>query len=130
MKKDKSILITGGAGFLGSHIVDLFVRKNFKVTAIDNLSSTANSAYVNPKAEFIEMDINDKNLKSNKNGYIYALDGSKEIPTFLLNDQNSKIDYSELKDGLKIVGDFLNKTVLSPNNINFPTSRNEFTKLI
>ena len=72
----------------------------------------------------------DKNLKSNKNGYIYALDGSKEIPTFLLNDQNSKIDYSELKDGLKIVGDFLNKTVLSPNNINFPTSRNEFTKLI
>ena len=75
-------------------------------------------------------DYVDKNLKSNKNGYIYALDGSKEIPTFLLNDQNSKIDYSELKDGLKIVGDFLNKTVLSPNNINFPTSRNEFTKLI
>lgn len=63
MKKDKSILITGGAGFLGSHIVDLFVRKNFKVTVIDNLSSTTNSSYVNPKAEFIEMDINDKNLK-------------------------------------------------------------------
>jgi UDP-glucose 4-epimerase len=63
LKKDKSILITGGAGFLGSHIVDLFVMKNFKVTAIDNLSSTTNSAYVNPEAEFIEMDINDKNLK-------------------------------------------------------------------
>ena len=44
LKKDKSILITGGAGFLGSHIVDLFVRKNFKVTVIDNLSYTTNSA--------------------------------------------------------------------------------------
>jgi len=42
----------------------------------------------------------------------------------------SKINYDELKDGLKIVGDFLNKSVLLPNNINFPLSRTEFTKLI
>ena len=72
----------------------------------------------------------DNNIKSKKNGYISTLDGSKEIPIFLLNDQNTKINYNELKDGLKIVGDFLNKTVLLPNNINFPTSRNEFIKLI
>ena len=72
----------------------------------------------------------DDNIKSKKNGYISTLDGSKEIPIFLLNDQNTKINYNELKDGLKIVGDFLNKTVLLPNNINFPTSRNEFIKLI
>ena len=72
----------------------------------------------------------DDNIKSKKDGYISTLDGSKEIPIFLLNDQNTKINYNELKDGLKIVGDFLNKTVLLPNNINFPTSRNEFIKLI
>ena len=75
-------------------------------------------------------DYVDEKIKSKKNGYMSTFDGSKEIPIFLLNDQNSKINYNELKDGLKIVGDFLNKTVLLPNNINFPISRNEFTKLI
>ncbi len=67
---------------------------------------------------------------SKKNGYVPTLDGTKQIPIFLLNSENIKINYDELKVGLKIVGDFLNKTVLSPNNINFPLSRNEFTKLI
>ena len=62
--------------------------------------------------------------------YISTLDGSKKIPVFLLKIKNSQINYTELKDGLKIVGDYLNKTVLSPNNINFPLSRSEFTKLI
>tara|TARA_B100001123_G_C15317062_1_gene1026500 strand:- start:1014 stop:1688 length:675 start_codon:yes stop_codon:yes gene_type:complete len=74
-------------------------------------------------------DYVDKKIKSKKNGYVSTLDGAKEIPSFLLNDQSSKINYNELKDGLKIVGDFLNKTVLLPNNINFPISRNEFTRL-
>ena len=70
-----------------------------------------------------------KNLNKN-DGYISTLDGSKEIPVFLLKDENTKINYDELKNALKIVGDFLNKSVLIPNNINFPSSRIEFTKLI
>ena len=36
----------------------------------------------------------------------------------------------ELKAGLKVVGDFLNKSVLIPNNINYPSLRNQFIKLI
>ena len=75
-------------------------------------------------------DYVDKNVSSSKNGYISTVDGSKEIPVFLLNSSNVEISYDELKKGLKIVGDFLNKTVLLPNNINFPISRTEFTKLI
>ncbi len=67
---------------------------------------------------------------SKDDDYISTLDGSKKIPVFLLKIKNSQINYTELKDGLKIVGDYLNKTVLSPNNINFPLSRSEFTKLI
>ena len=62
--------------------------------------------------------------------YISTLDGSKKIPVFLLNIKNSNINYVVLKDGLKIVGDFLNKTILIPNNINFPLSRIEFLKSI
>lgn len=35
--KGKTVLITGGAGFLGSHLCDLFISKGFKVIAMDNL---------------------------------------------------------------------------------------------
>ncbi len=69
------------------------------------------------------------NLKNNHD-YVPTLDGSKNIPIFLLKNKKSHIDYAELKDGLRIVGDFLNKSVLIPNNINYPLSRTEFIKLI
>jgi len=73
------------------------------------------------------VDIN----KFNTSGlYSETLDGSKKIPNFLFNDVNSEVQSDELKNGLKIVGDFLNKSVLIPNNINYPLSRNEFIKLI
>ena len=62
--------------------------------------------------------------------YTPTIDGSKQIPNFLINKQNLEANKNQLKDGLKIVGDFLNKSVLIPNNINFPMSRNEFIKLI
>ncbi|MCD6318776.1 NAD-dependent epimerase/dehydratase family protein, partial [Candidatus Aerophobetes bacterium] len=48
--RNKKILVTGGAGFIGSHLVDALVNDN-KVTVIDNLSS-GRKEYVNPKAEF------------------------------------------------------------------------------
>ena len=35
----KKILITGGAGFLGSHLCDRFINENYKVIAMDNLST-------------------------------------------------------------------------------------------
>ena len=73
--------------------------------------------------------VNNNKLKDNLS-YVLTYDGSKEIPSFLLNKNEDKINIDQLKDGLKIVGEFLNKSVLIPNNINFPLSRNEFIKLI
>ena len=35
----KKILITGGAGFLGSHLCDRFIKENYEVIAMDNLST-------------------------------------------------------------------------------------------
>ena len=67
---------------------------------------------------------------NDKKSYITTYDGSKEIPSFLLKNDDKEINDAELKDGLKIVGDFLNKSVLIPNNINYPLSRTEFLKLI
>ena len=39
MKNNKIAIVTGGAGFIGSHMVDLLLSKNFKVKVIDNLIS-------------------------------------------------------------------------------------------
>ena len=79
---------------------------------------------INFKDYIDESDINTNKL------YVSTFDGSREIPAFLLKKDNSKINNDELKSGLKIVGDFLNKSVLAPNNINYPLTRNEFIKLI
>ena len=55
------ILVTGGAGFIASHITDAFINEGHSVTVIDNLS-TGFEKNVNPKAKFIKADIGDTNL--------------------------------------------------------------------
>ncbi len=54
------IIVTGGAGFIGSNIVDSYIRGGHKVIVIDNLS-TGFRKNLNPKAKFYKADIN--NLK-------------------------------------------------------------------
>lgn len=53
------ILITGGAGFIGSNLADYLIQKNEEVIIIDNLY-TGRFEYVNPKAKFYLADIRDK----------------------------------------------------------------------
>lgn len=53
------ILITGGAGFIASHVADAYIEIGHEVVIVDNLSS-GNKANLNPKAKFIEADITDK----------------------------------------------------------------------
>tara|TARA_B100001121_G_scaffold150181_1_gene131413 strand:- start:1020 stop:1694 length:675 start_codon:yes stop_codon:yes gene_type:complete len=72
----------------------------------------------------------DVNKLNDNNSYISTLDGSRQIPSFLLKKDNSETNINELKNGFKIVGDFLSKSILIPNNINYPISRSEFIKLI
>lgn len=51
-----AILVTGGAGYIGSHIVDLLIRKGYKTAVADNLT-TGHRKAVHPKAVFYEGDI-------------------------------------------------------------------------
>ena len=53
-----NILVTGGAGFIGSHIVDALIEKGHKVSVIDNLSSGSKDN-LNPKVIFYKRDITD-----------------------------------------------------------------------
>lgn len=51
-------LVTGGAGFIGSHLVDKLIEKGYEVLVIDNLS-TGKKGNLNPKANFKKLDICD-----------------------------------------------------------------------
>ena len=58
---DLNILITGGAGFIGSHITDAHIARGHTVFVLDNLSS-GKIENLNPKTHFVEGDIRDKTL--------------------------------------------------------------------
>ncbi|MEK7158100.1 MAG: NAD-dependent epimerase/dehydratase family protein [Patescibacteria group bacterium] len=55
------ICVTGGAGFIGSHLADRLVERGDDVTIVDNLL-TGNRKWVSPKARFLEMDIRDPKI--------------------------------------------------------------------
>jgi len=58
MEDKLNILVTGGAGFIASHIVDAFIENGHNVTIIDNLT-TGREENINPKAKFYNVDIRD-----------------------------------------------------------------------
>ena len=62
MSKKKKILVTGGAGFIGSNLVDELIKKNYKVVVVDDLSF-GKRKYVNKKAKFYKLSIENKKLK-------------------------------------------------------------------
>ena len=57
------ITVTGGAGFIGSHLVDRLIEDGHIVQVIDNLY-TGNKEFVHSKAQFVELDIRDPKLYS------------------------------------------------------------------
>jgi UDP-glucose 4-epimerase len=57
------VVVTGGAGFIASHIVDALVDIGHQVAVIDNLS-TGKREYINSRALFYELDIMDPNVAS------------------------------------------------------------------
>ena len=56
------VLVTGGAGFIASHVVDQYLLHGYEVAIVDNLS-TGRSSNLNPKAKFYHMDIGSPELK-------------------------------------------------------------------
>lgn len=57
-----NIVVTGGAGFIGSHVADAYIEKGHKVIIIDDLSS-GKKENINLKAEFHHRDINDPEVE-------------------------------------------------------------------
>lgn len=92
------ILITGGAGFIGSHIADILIQNNHKVIIADNLS-TGKKENINNKAVFYNIDIKNYDaletvFKNNKIEHIIHLAAQVSVPNSIrnpINDANENI---------------------------------------
>lgn len=60
----KNILITGGAGYVGSNVAELLIKKKYKIFIIDNLS-TGFRRLINKRAKFLKIDLKEKNKVRN-----------------------------------------------------------------
>ena len=102
---------------------------------IDNFFEILNDKYwlikyVNWELKFykqIGYDINfndyvNESLEDNKISYRLK-NSNKRIPKFLINKNDVDVSFEEINMALKIVGNFLNKTIIKPNNLNFPKTR-------
>ena len=77
------ILVAGGAGFIGSHLVDKLIDLGDEVVVIDNLYS-GKKEYINPQAKFYEVDIRSKEISdifaAEKFDYVFQLAAQIEVP--------------------------------------------------
>ena len=69
-------------------------------------------------------------IDSKINYYVKSSTEKKAIPNFLVEEDSTDVNLKNLLKGLKLVSDYLEKSILKPNNLNLPTSRTHFINLL
>ena len=69
--------------------------------------------------------VNDKKLY-----FVSNSNEKKYIPNFLVEKSNEVVDRNQIFNGLKLISDYLDKSILRPNNISHPKSRIDFLNII
>ena len=73
-----------------------------------------------------EKEIGNEHTKN----FVKSSKEKKIVPNFLIEDTENETDLNDLLKGLKLVSDYLEKSILKPNNINLPSSRLYFVNLL
>ena len=76
--------------------------------------------------KMVEKEIIDSEI----NYFVKSSTEKKSIPNFLIDESNLDVNLKNLLKGLKLVSDYLEKSILKPNNLNLPTSRTHFINLL
>ena len=74
----------------------------------------------------VEKEIIDEKV----NYFVKSSTEKKIIPSFLIEERPENVDLKILLKGLKLVTDYLEKSILKPNNLNLPNSRTHFVNLL
>ena len=69
-------------------------------------------------------------VNGQKQFFVQRNNEKKLIPNFLIETESNKIDKKSVIDGLKLVGNYIDKSILKPNNISYPVSRIDFVKMM
>ena len=69
-------------------------------------------------------------INNETNYYVKSSTEKKNIPNFLIDENYENVDLKNTLKGLKLVSDYLEKSILKPNNLNLPTSRTHFINLL
>ena len=71
-----------------------------------------------------------ENIHNKVTYFVESKSEKKNIPNFLIDDKDNELTKLDLVKGLKLVGDYLDKTILKPNNITFPNTRIDFVNIL
>jgi DNA repair protein RecO (recombination protein O) len=74
--------------------------------------------------------VNEELFNNKKVYFVQSSSEKKIVPNFLVDKDEINLDNQILLNGLKLVGDYLDKTILKPNNINYPSSRLDFINIL
>ena len=69
-------------------------------------------------------------IEEKVNYFVKSSSEKKIIPNFLIDKNYKNVDLNNLRKGLKLVTDYLEKSILKPNNLNLPSSRTHFVNLL
>jgi len=74
--------------------------------------------------------VNKEIINNKTTYYVQSSTEKKIVPNFLVDLDYDELDNNNLLNGLKLVGDYLEKNILIPNNLNYPTQRSDFIKIL
>ena len=116
------ILVTGGAGFIGSHITEYLVQRGDNVTVIDNLKTgqTANLSKVNKNINFVNGDIRDykllEGLVNDTDGVFHEAALASVQQSFEMQDEYFDVNVNGTENILKLASEYGFKVVYASSS--------------